>query len=806
MNLRFVQSLFSMLLFFSTAVLSAQVGERISGTIESRETNESLIGANIVVLRTSLGAISDKNGEFRLPKLPPGEYDLQITYIGYSTQKLHVTVPFTGTKLRVRLSNEIIAGAVVTVVATQARDRVSPVTFSTLTKNELEARYSIEEIPEVISELPSTTFYSDGGNNLGYNYLSIRGFDQRRVAVLINGIPQNDPEDHNVYWVNLPDFTANVQSIQVQRGAGSAFYGPAAIGGSINILTNYFSTEKELKFFAGAGAYDTQKYSISYNTGLLRNKFVLYARTSKIISDGYRNGAWVDFRNYFFGAAYYTKNSSLRLHAFGGPVKDGFGYYGIPKDYNSDDKLRRSNSFRPQEQEKFNQPHFEAIHEWRLSPKLFLNNSLFYVRGYGYFDYDGSWGTPEYFRLTPEFGFSSIDDIPADALIRAYVDNNQIGWLPNLTWKHKAGELVAGAEIRVHRSLHWGRLQSGAGLPADVVGNDARRYYEYKGAKNVFSFYLHETLRLSENLIAVGDMQFAFKKYRLYDEKFLGNDFLLPHNFLNPRFGLNYNLNSNTNIYVNISRTTREPRLKNYYDAAEASYPESWGAVRPQFEEKAGGGYDFDQPLVEPEKLTDFELGIGFRNTFFKAFANVYYMDFQDEIIKSGQLDRFGQPITGNANHTTHQGLELSSELQVLPQLSFSGNLLVSQNKLDSYKTYDWGGVTTDLSGNQIAGFPNTLANVRLTWSWHETYISVLAKYVGRQYTDNSQSKKRSVAPYSVFNLNMRYQLNKLGLDGLELRLRINNLLDKKYLAYGEGDQFWPAATRNGFVGVQYVY
>lgn len=805
MKIRSAQSLFSILIFFSFTTLMAQSSNIISGHIESRETHQPLIGANISVLQTSLGTTSDLNGEFVLPQLPAGVYELQISYIGYSTQKVAVEIPYAGPALKIALSNEIISGPVVTVVATQARDRISPITYSAMTKNELEARYSIEEIPEVISELPSTTFYSDGGNNLGYNYLSIRGFDQRRVAVLINGIPQNDPEDHNVYWVDLPDFTANVQSIQVQRGAGSAFYGPAAIGGSINILTNYFSTEREMKFFAGSGAYDTQKYSFSYNTGLLQDKFVVYARASKITSDGYRNGAWVDFRNYFLGGAYYTKNSSLRLHAFGGPVKDGFGYYGIPKDYNSDSKLRRSNSFRPEEQEKFNQPHFEAIHEWRITPNLTLNNSLFFVRGYGYFDYDGSWGTPEYYRLTPDFGIMGIDAVPADAIIRAYVDNKQAGLLPNLTWKHGRGELVAGAELRIHRSLHWGRLQQGAGLPATLAGNDARRYYEYKGAKNVASFYLHETIRLSDNLIAVGDVQFAHKKYRLFDEKFLGNDFSVPHNFINPRFGLNYNLTASTNIYTNISHTTREPRLKNYYDAAEASYPESWGPVRPQFAEK-NGEFDFDNPLVQPEKLTDFELGFGYRNSRLKAFANIYYMDFQDEIIKSGQVDRFGQPITGNAEHTTHKGLEVSSELQLFPQLSVAGNFLMSRNVLESYKTYDWGGAVTDLSGNQIAGFPNNLANVRLTWSWREAYISMIAKYVGRQYTDNSQTKALSVAPFSVVNLNLRYQLKKLGLNALELRLRINNLLNKKYLAYGEGDQFWPAATRNGFVSLQYVY
>ncbi|MCA9732794.1 MAG: TonB-dependent receptor [Deferribacteres bacterium] len=810
MKLHILRGCLFIMIFLAGISLHAQNNYAINGKVESSEDHEPLIGANISVVNTSLGASTDENGNFSLIKLPAGSYDLQVTYIGYSTKNITVHVPLQDARLQISLSREVLTGPVVTVVATQARDRISPVTFSAMTKSELEARYSIEEIPEIISELPSTTFYSDAGNNLGYNYLSIRGFDQRRVSVLINGIPQNDPEDHDVYWVDFPDFTSNVQSIQVQRGAGSAFYGPAAIGGSINIITNYFSTERELKAFAGTGDFNTKKYSLSYNSGLLQDKFVFFTRASKTTSDGYRNGTWVEFWSYFLGGAYYTKNSSLRLHAFGGPVKDGFGYYGIPKAYNEDNELRRSNWFRPEEQEKFSQPHFEAIHEWRLTPTVTLNNSLFYVRGNGYFDYDGSWGTPEYFRLTSDYGYDGIDTIPADVLIRAYVDNNQIGWLPNFTLKHKSGELVAGGEFRVHRSLHWGRLQNSSSLPDEVVGSGARRYYEYNGAKNIASFYLHETYRLSDKLIAVGDLQFTHKKYRLYNEKFLGNEFSVPHNFINPRFGLNYNATTSTNFYTNISRTSREPRLKNYYDAAEASYPEEWGPVKPQFAQNPNGSYDFDDPLVHPEKLTNFELGTGFRNQAIRAFANMYYMDFQDEIIKSGQVDRFGQPVTGNAEHTTHKGIELSAEVQMLPRLSIAGNVLLSQNKLDKYTVYEYDEnynlVERNFSGNQIAGFPNTLGTIRLTYAWMQAYISLMAKYVGRQYTDNSQSEELSVEPYHVLNLHARFQLKQIGLNGLVLQAKVNNLLNKKYLSYGEGDQFWPAATRNVFVSLQYEY
>ncbi|MDQ7065149.1 MAG: TonB-dependent receptor [candidate division KSB1 bacterium] len=808
----------ALLIFVNTA--QAQNRGTIQGKVIGAESGEPLPGANILIEGTTLGAATNANGEFVLKNIPFGQYMLRVTYIGYATKTVPVTLTETTVSVTVELSQDIITGPVVTVVATRAKERVTPVTFSTLDEPTLRNRYTVEDIPQLLSELPSTTFYSENGNGLGYNYLSIRGFDQRRISVMINGIPQNDPEDHNVYWIDFPDMVANVQSIQVQRGAGMAFYGPAAIGGSVNIQTSYFSPERVIKAFYGAGDFNTRKASLSLNSGLINDKYVLFGRVSNIKSDGYRERAWVNFWSYFFGAAMYDKKHTLRLHIYGGPIEDGLAYYGLPKFANEDENLRRKNfsywglndrgdsltyyaERRSDEIENFNQPHYELLHEYRLNDRVTINNNLFYIRGYGFFDYDGSWGTPEYYRLTPEYGYN-VQTIPSDALIRAYVDNKQGGWLPQLMYRHARGELVVGAELRVHRSLHWGRLQKGSGLPADVVGDNARRYYEYKGAKDIASFYIHDTYAIWPNVIVMADVQFAYKRYRLYDEKFIGTEFTVPYKFVNPRFGVNVNLTEALNLYVNLSRTSREPRLKNLYDAAEASTPDDWGPVVPQFETRPDGSYDFSKPLVKPEQLTDLELGFGWRTAAFHGTVNLFYMDFRDEIIKKGGLDRFGQPRTGNAERTLHQGIEVSAGLKLLPQLDLSGNFMVSKNELKKYTIYKSDGTPVRLDGNPIAGFPDRLANLRLTYSWHNVFVSLGMQYVGKQYTDNFKNERNTVDPYTVFNLNFRYKFTTPWLRGLVLQGRINNLFNNKYLMYGIDEQFFPAAPRNAFLSLQF--
>ncbi len=814
-------TLIALVFFLTNLLYAANQTYRIAGYVMDQKSREGLAGANITIVNTTVGATTDLDGFFQLPPLPAGAYQIKVTYMGYSSKTIRLAHLIHDTTLTIALNQNILSGPRINIVATRATRRISPVTFSSLDRQEISARHTVQDIPELLSELPSTTFYSESGTGLGYSYLSIRGFGQRRISVMINGVPQNDPEDHNVYWVDFPDFLSNVQDIQVQRGAGNAFYGPAAIGGSINIISNYFSPQRQIKASVGYGSFNTRKYSLAYNSGLLFNKFVFYSRFSRIQTDGYRENAWIDFKSYFLGLAYYTAHSSLRLQFYGGPIADALTYTGIPKEYNSNSTLRRKNfnwwdyaddgktvyfsERRKDEIENFNQPHWELLHEYRINDKATLNNTLFYIKGYGFFDYDGSWGTPEYFRLTPQYGYQ-VDSIPSDALIRAYVDNNQVGWLPQFIYKSRLGELVLGAELRMHRSLHWGRLQKGTGLPPDVVGSNGRHYYQYRGAKDIASLYFHQTSQIWPKLSLMSDLQYAYKKYRLYDEKFIGNDFSIPYHFLNPRTGLSYQLNEHMDAYANLSFTQREPRLKNFYDAAEASSPKSWGYVVPQFELNPDSTYNFNKPLVKPETLTDFEFGWAYHTPDFRLNINYYYMDFHNEIVKSGQLDRFGQPITGNAPRTLHQGIEVSGQWQINSHWQLAANATYGKNRLVKYKVYDWSGQATDLSGNPIAGFPDVLSNLRLTYSWRKIYASLNGHYQGAFYTDNFKNETHKVDAFHVFNLDLRYQMAQLANVKINAKLHVANLLNKKYLSHGEGQDFFPGAPRSYFVNLELVY
>jgi len=811
-----------MLLFLVPLYVFAQ--GTITGAVLDAERNSPLIGANVILAGTFYGASTDSIGRFSIPNVPSGTYTMRASFIGYITQWQTVAVTANETiTVNFSLTLTALPGQTVVVTATRARERQTPVTFSNLQGQDIDERYTVQDIPLLLSELPSTTYYSENGNGIGYNYLNIRGFDQRRLAVMINGVPQNDPEDHNVYWLDFPDLASNTENIQVQRGAGNAFYGPPAIGGSVNIITTNFTHLRRISLYAGAGSYNTQKYSIAASSGLIGNRYAIYGRLSKIKSDGYRDKSWVDFDSYFLGAVRYDDNMTTQFNFYGGPIADHLAYYGIAKaDIGDRDKRKANPIARDEEIENFSQPHYELLHEWRLSDRLTLNNTLFIVTGAGFFDYDASWADTSYFRLTLDNGFHAKAN-PEEALIRAFVDNKQYGWLPRVTYSHGSGELTAGAEIRIHRSFHWGRIQWAQNLPEGVTPD--YHYYEYRGAKDIISIYTHELYRLQPDLTLMLDLQYAFNRYRLYDEKYVNTDFTVPYHFLNPRIGMNYNITDEWNVYVNLARTSHEPRLKNLYSAGE----ERDGA-KPQFEVNPDGSYDFSKPLVKPETLNDIELGFGYTKKDVRFTANFFWMDFENEIVKKGQVDRFGQPITGNAERTRHQGVELSGVYRFLDGFELLANATLSQNRFVKHTTYLKAKnlatgrkevIPIELDGNRISGFPDVLANARLTYRNGGFTASASLQYVSDQFTDNFENMRQvtvngnsyqvfdydnKVDPYTVVNLWFSYKFGSaigvIGLNGLELKLQVNNLFDNLYATHGESGEFFPAAERNFFLSV----
>ncbi len=710
----------------------------------------------------------------------------------------------------------------VLVTAQQATERETPASFSNISRKKISENYSMQDVPVLIAEQPSMISYSDGGNGIGYNYVVLRGFDQKRLSVMINGIPQNDPEDHNVYWIDFPDLLSSTQDIQIQRGAGSSFYGPPAIGGSINLIANPFEQKQfvRLESIFGFQEYGsdntlpntTRKLSATINSGLLNNELMLYGKIGNIRSSGYRDRAWIDMNSFFVGMVKFTENTTTRLHFFGGPLKDGLVYLGLPKNGIKDKSFRRKNfswwsvdpagnsipniERRKEEVENFSQPHYEILHEWKIKPNLTLHNTIFYVQGDGRFIYDASWADTSMLRIGYNYGIPTKQN-PTETLVEAFVNIKQVGWYPRVEIKNDKNELNLGAEIRFHDALHGGKINSAINLPNGFDPNYI--FYQYNGIKKMGSLYVNDLFRFSDELSFMANTQIVFNEYKIEKEKYIGTDFKVPYYFINPRFGLNYNFSDEVNYYFSISHTSREPRMRNLY-AAEDSY---FGAM-PQFKADTSNGnikYDFKNPYAKPENLLDLEIGAGYKSDKIKLNGNFYWMDFKNELIKSGQVDIFGQAVTGNAKLTRHIGIEFAGEYLFNNYFSLNGNFGYSNNRLIDYNQINDSGKIINYNGNPIAGFPDFVSNLRLNYNNENYYFSFAGKYVGGFYTDNSKNDDFKNDAYFVFNSQFVYKFNFNNMI-FNFRLEVNNLTNELYSTSGEGDAFFPAAERNYIFGV----
>jgi len=807
------------LLLFFVSIINAQTNV-IKGKVTSID-GVPLPLANILLLNSSFGAVADENGYFTLKLDVNYGGIIQFSYVGYKSKKTNITDLSFETYNIISLEKLPFTSQTVLVQGSIGEKGITPMAFAKVTQNDIEDSYVHQDVPEYLSYLPSTTFYSESGNGIGYNYLSIRGFDQRRIAISVNGIPQNDPEDNNVYWHDMPNILSSVGVIQVQRGAGAGVIGYPSVGGSINIITSNFSDKPRTVLRTDFGSYNTRKYSATFGSGLINEKYSIYVNLSKTLSDGYRNLSWANFNSFYFSAVRFDDNITSQINIYGGPISDGLVYIGLPKEVIKNKKLRKENysywewdkennkfqswstKRKATEIEEFSQPHYELLNEIKINNNLTVNSALFLVLGDGFFDYDGSWSVyyDDYFRLK-ENGYDP-SKIPTNALIRATVENTQWGWIPRVSLKHKNGNLIIGGEFRIHRSNHFGNINFAENIPENVLAD--YQYYFYNGSKDIINLYIHEQYQITEKLNVLAELQLAYHEYKISNEKYVGNNFSIDDLFLNPRIGFNYQFDNTLNSYFSFAQVTREPRLKNYYDAAESS-----GGEVPQFKINSNGNYNYNKPLVKPETMNSFEIGTNLNTNKIILNANVFYMIFNYEIVKSGQLDRFGQPITGNMDKTLHTGIELSGTFKLNNNFDFTVNGTYSKNKIQKGNYYKNENNIINLESNSISGFPDLTANGIVRLNYNGLFAQVWLKYVGGYFTDNFGDKigitnyDNKLDSYFVSNALISYQFEaKPFFNSIKMFVQVNNIFDNLYAAYGTGNEFFPAAEINFTTGIK---
>ena len=660
----------------------------------------------------------------------------------------------------------------------------APITHSNLTKKDIRKRNLGQDIPVLLNYLPSVVSSSDAGAGIGYTYLRVRGSDATRVNVTINGIPYNDAESQGTFWVNLGDFASSVESLQLQRGVGTSTNGSGAFGASLNILTDGISENAGGEIANSFGSFGTRKHSIKFTTGLLNDHFEFAGRLSKIYSDGYVDRAFTDLKSYYLQGNYVDKNTIVKAITFGGKEKTYQAWYGLSKDQLEEDRTQNPYTY-DNETDNYWQDHYQLHWIETLNANWSTNIGLNYTRGKWYFEQfkDGR-SAADYNNLINE---------DSDVVVRRWLDNHFYVANANVTYKKNSLELITGISYSDYTNDHYGEIIWGSDLASGTNIRD--RYYLSISDKSDFSIFSKSTFRMSEKLQGFLDIQGRFVNYTTtgltsdrapidIDERF---------DFFNPKLGFTYTLNPGNSLYVSYARANKEPN-------------------RNDFESNAVD--------VQHEELNDFELGWRHESDRLRLNANVYYMQYNNQLVLTGALDNVGEYLRENVDKSYRLGLELDASIVLTEQLSLVSNFALSKNKIQDL-TINRDGAVQNLNDTNIAFSPDLITTHALEYAPNTKFrAALIGKYVGEQYLSNTDTEASKLDSYFVTDFNFTYTLPVNNVfDSIVFTGMVNNLFDLEYVDRGftyldtwsgptatEIQGYYPQATRNFLLGMTLMF
>lgn len=761
----------------------------ITGTVFNQE-NEPLSGVSVVTNQPGVGTLTDTNGVFIL------KYDSKVERVTFSSvgyqSKLFKTaeVPF-----EVVMEMTYFKEDPIIVKADRAQRGITPIAYNNLTEDEIKRDHTVGEFPMLLNSTPNLYAFTDGGVPLGYSYVKVRGFDDKRIATYINGVPLNDPEDQATYFTDLPDFAANITDIQIQRGVGNSLYGDASFGASLNIVTDAFNRKRGVTLTTGYGEYtsggksisDVYKQSIDYSSGLIDGRWAFTGRFSKQKTGGYRENSWYEGWAYYFSMARVDPRMTTELFVYGGPIRMHLSYWG--SDREDIEKNRRHNPLTySNETDNFNQPHYHLHNRYKLSDKTTLSNTIYYIRGVGYYEQLKQLESYSDFR---EYNLdtASISVDTANLVRQQWVKKNQAGWNPRLDIEHEKGTHTIGGSFYYFESDHWGQIAWIEGV-TDTLIKPRERYYQYYGDKQVGSLYAQEYYRLNDRFSTQVTAQLRYQRYKFDQRKmgsFLGHQYDVDWIFLSPRFGFNYKLDNQISIYSNFSISSRTPTDASIYDAND---PFILPSLEIESVNEDSTIYTFGDPTAESERVYDFELGLNYQSDKIAAGLNLFYMDFKNEILPYGGVDDDGLPITVNADRSIHSGLELTGRIKPAKWLSLDGNFSYNYNRIKEYIA-NLDGYNVDFADQVVPGFPDYIGNVIVDFSFNNWQFVIHDRIIGKQYMELTNDDDLAINNYMLTALSLSYKIeNLLSIGDLTISGKVNNLFDKKFEAAGYGGNY----------------
>jgi len=665
----------------------------------------------------------------------------------------------------------------VQVVATRATKK-TPMAFTNMSKEQLKAVNYGQDVPYLLSLTPSVTMTSDAGNGIGYTTLRVRGTDPSRINITANGVPMNDAESAQLFWVNMGDFASSVQSMQIQRGVGTSTNGAGAFGATINMLTENIGLKPFIGLDFSGGSYYSHKETVRFGTGLINEHWGIQGRLSNIGSKGYLDRASTKLNSYLLQAGWFGDNTVVKFitwngveetyHAWNYTSKYEQSLYG--RTYNSCGVMGFDDNGKPtgyydNQTDNYHQQNYQLIWNQRINHVLSLNAALHYTHGDGYY---------EQYKLNRKLNKYGLgeDDERGNLIEQKKMKNDFYGAVASLVYDNKKGlEAAFGGGWNKYDGDHYG----------NVVGVPNYEYYRNNAKKTDFNIYGKANYVFYQGVSAFVDLQYRHINYRMQDPtdeygfnqngQYIIDD---KFNFFNPKFGLNYQINKHHQVYASFAIAHKEPTRNDYEDNLGTE--------------------------LKAERLNDLEAGYKFQSEKFSAGANLYWMSYKDQFVLTGALNEIGEAIATNVGKSYRLGIELEAAWQPVDWFRWDANATWSKNRAKDWTITDNDGDVHNLGDTPLSFSPDFILNNILTFTYQGFKASVQSQYISDQYLtntgfkemeckdswdDNAHTTYETMLLKSHFNTNVdlsyTFALKQLGIKETTVGLTLYNIFSAKY-------------------------
>ena len=776
------------LLFFALALgftINSFAQFSISGSIKDSLANP-IPGATIKIANTYMGTYSKSDGSYLLSKIDSGTYLVEVKFIGYETQITQVKVSDKNIDQSFVLKAGIFLFDEVIVSSTRVKEN-SPIAHTNISNEDYEKSNLGQDIPFLLQQTPSMVSTSDAGAGVGYTGFRLRGSDASRINVTINGIPINDSESQSVYWVNMPDFASSTDNIQIQRGVGASTNGAAAFGGSVNLETMNRNDSAYGEFSSSYGSFNTNKNTIKLGTGLINNHWSIDGRLSYIQSDGYIDRANSNLRSYFLSGDYYDEKTTIKLITFAGNERTFQAWWGTPQsriEGNEDaiqnhawnnglDSAQTANLFNSgrtynyyeyeNEIDNYSQDHYQFHLSHQFGTTLYANIAAHYTYGRGYFEQFRKQDVLANYGLNPAT-IGADTAYNSDIIRRRWLDNDFYGTTYSINYHTSKTQIILGGGYNIYDGNHFGEI-IWAEYASDSQIN--HKYYDNNSIKKDFNTYLKADYLLAEKTTLFADLQVRTIEYSTSG---IDNDLRIINvdtNFIffNPKGGLSHQFSDALRAYASFSVGNREPVRSDFID---------------------------NEKNPKHETLYDYEGGIELKIKKILFQANLYYMDYKNQLVLTGALNDVGSPIRTNVDKSYRAGAELIGGLQINKKIQISANATLSQNKITSFTEtlYDYTNgydiIEINYSNTDIAFSPNLIAALSANYApLKGLNLMLQGKYIGQQFLDNTSNTGRVIDAYYSIDTRASYSLYFKKLKELSFNLMANNITGNLYSSNG---------------------